>query len=46
MYIYITESLHCSAEINTTLYINHTSIKKKIDERDPHFLGLTSCVNP
>ena len=29
MYICITESLCCTAEIRTTLYINYTSIKKK-----------------
>ena len=29
MYICITESLCCVAEINTTLCINYTSIKKK-----------------
>ena len=29
MYICITESICCTAEISTTLYINYTSIKKK-----------------
>ena len=29
IYTYITESLGYTAEINTTLYINYTSIKKK-----------------
>ena len=28
MYIYVTESLCCTPETNTTLYINYTSIKK------------------
>ena len=27
--MYITESLCCTAEINTTLYFNYTSIKNK-----------------
>ena len=30
VYIGITESLHCTAEINTTLQINYTSINFKI----------------
>ena len=29
----ITESLCCTAEMGTTLYINYTSIKKKIEKR-------------
>ena len=28
-YIFITESLCCTAEINTTFYINYISIKKE-----------------
>ena len=29
VYIYMTESLCCIAEINITLYINYTSIKNE-----------------
>ena len=38
IYICITESLCCTAEINTTLWINYTSITKKEKKRkQPHY---------
>ena len=33
VYIHTTESLCCTAEINTTLQIDYTSIKKKEEEK-------------
>ena len=41
IYMYITESLFCTAEINTTLQINYTSIKKKIKKKRKQFLEIT-----
>ena len=35
VYTCITESLCCTAEINTTLYINYASIKNKLKKRYP-----------
>ena len=51
MYMCITESLCCTAEINTTLLINCTSIEKtkKINTNHPifqHVMGLAMvCLN-
>ena len=46
-YIHITESLCCTPETNTTLYINYTSIKKKEEqvdlERDPWLFASVVC---
>ena len=40
MYIYITESLCCTPEINTTLLINYTPIKKKQKQLGDRKVGV------
>lgn len=48
VYICITELLCCTAEINTTLSIDNTSIKKNFLKKNPHlrmvFIALESLL--
>ena len=36
--ICVTESLSCTAEINTTLCINYTSVKRMLKLKKKHYL--------
>ena len=46
VYIYITESLGCTPDSNTTLLINYTSIKKKKKEGANSIVWGDSRLSP